>query len=263
MTSLEERFQKGMEIRSRFGAGTPSSGSVPVSREMAPDLHRIAGEALFGSIWTREALKMEHREMCTLSVLTVLQRENQLRQHIGNALNIGLTAQQVIEVFIHAAFYGGVPTAFNAMGIAKEVFDGRGINFTPQLVYDPSEDPEALYRRGVERRRELMGDSSDGAREEPPTNAEREFSRLTTEYYWGSVWTRPGLDLQSRSICTLSALTALGREGPLRSHVRGALHIGLTQEQIVEVFIHTTFYAGLPFTRAAMDIANEVFRAAK
>jgi 4-carboxymuconolactone decarboxylase len=67
------------------------------------------------------------------------------------------------------------------------------------------------------------------------------------------------LDLQSRSICTLAALTVLGREGPLHSHINGALHIGLTQEEIIEVFIQTTFYGGLPFTRAAMDIANEIF----
>jgi len=47
----------------------------------------------------------------------------------------------------------------------------------------------------------------------------------------------------------------------LRSHINGALNIGLTQEEIIEVFIQTTFYGGLPFTRAAMDIANEIFRA--
>ncbi len=52
----------------------------------------------------------------------------------------------------------------------------------------------------------------------------------------------------------------MGREGPLRGHVNGALNIGLTQEEIIEVFVQTTFYGGLPFTRAAMDIANEIFR---
>ena len=67
--------------------------------------------------------------MVTLSALTVLQRENQLTRHVANALNLGLSPQQVIEVMIHASWYGGVPTAFNAMGIAKEVFDGLGIEF--------------------------------------------------------------------------------------------------------------------------------------
>ena len=260
MTMLEERFQMGLEILAQLGGGTPSSGSVPASREMAPDLYRITGEALFGSIWSRTGLNIRYREMCTLTILTVLQRERQLRLHIGNALNLGLTPEQVIEIFIHAAFYGGVPAAHTAIGMAKEVFDNRGISFTPQPVYDPSDDPDDLYQRGVERRRELLGDNASGLSGEPVTNAEREFRRLITEYYWGALWTRPGLDLQSRSICTLSTLTALGREGALRIHIRGALHIGLTQEQIIELFIHATFYSGFPFTLAAIEIANDIFR---
>ena len=259
MTTLDERAQKGLETRTKFGGGTPRSGWAKESGELAPDLYRIIDEALFGSIWQRPGMKTEHREMSTLTVLAVLQKDNQLRRHTGNALNLGLSPEQIIEVFIHAAFYSGVPSALNTLAIAKEVFAERGIDFTPARVFDTTETPDDLYARGVARRRELMGEPS-GSALGPVTQAERDFNRLTTEYYWGSVWTRPGLDLESRSICTLSALTALGREGPLRSHIRGALNIGLTQEQIVEVFIHTTFYCGLPFTRAAIDLANEIFR---
>ena len=76
-------------------------------------------EALFGTIWQRPGLAIARREMITLSALTVLQRENQLTRHVANALNLGLTPQQVIEVMIHASWYGGVPTAFNAMGHCK------------------------------------------------------------------------------------------------------------------------------------------------
>jgi alkylhydroperoxidase/carboxymuconolactone decarboxylase family protein YurZ len=260
MTVLDERFQKGIETRTRMGGGTPSAGSVPVSRELAPDLHRILGEALFGSIWHRPALTFVHKEMSTLSVLTALQRENQLRQHTGNALNQGLTPEQIIEIFIHLAFYVGVPAAFNAMGIARAVFDQRRITCTPQLVYNPADDPETLHQQGVAKRHELMGDQPPGSLAGPMTNAERELNRLTSEYLWGAVWTRPGLDLKSRSLCTLSALTALGQERQLRSHVRGALRIGYGQEEIVEIFVHTVFYAGLPAARTAIDIANEVFR---
>ncbi|MEC9289115.1 MAG: carboxymuconolactone decarboxylase family protein, partial [Chloroflexota bacterium] len=191
--------------------------------------------------------------------LTVLQRENQLRRHVESAVTLGLTAQQVIEVMIHASFYGGVPTAFTSMGVAQEIFEAKNIPFSPQLVFDPSETPDDLYQRGVKRRQELMGAPTGTPRPGPITQAEREFTRLTTESYWGSVWTRPGLDLQSRSICTQAALTLLGREGPLHSHIKGAVNNGLTQEEIIEVFIQTTFYGGLPFTRAAMDIANEIF----
>ena len=187
MTTLDERASRGAEIRAKFGGGTPSSGSVPASREMAPYLHRIADEALFGSIWQRPGLKIEHREMVVLSVLTVLQRENQLRRHVANAVNLGLTPQQVIEVMIHASFYGGVPAGFTSMGVAQEVFSDNGIPFTPQLVFDTNETPDDLYQRGVKRREELMGAPTGTPGPGPVTQAEREFTRLTTEYYWGSV----------------------------------------------------------------------------
>lgn len=262
MTTLEERFRKGTEIRAQLGGGAPTS-SVPVSNELAPDLHRIASEALFGSIWASTALKIEHQEMSTLSVLTVLERENQLRAHIAGSLNLGLSPEAVIEVFIHLAFYGGIPASFNAMGIAKEVFDRRNIHFTPQQVYNPADDPESLFQRGVEKRRELMGDSPPSSGSGPITNAEHEFNRLVTEYLWGSIWTRPGLDVQSRSVCTLSALVALGRDQQLRSHIPGALRIGLSEEQIVQIFVHTAFYAGFPAASTAIKIANEVFWAGK
>ena len=261
MATLEERFQQGMGIRAKFGGGTPVESTVPDSRALAPDLHRIAGEALFGSVWTRPALTLEYREMITLSVLTVLERDTQLKRHVGNAINLGLSPNQIVEVLIHMAFYRGVPATYNALAIAKDVFDQRGINFTPPSIFDPTEDPENLYQRGLARRTEYMGGESQVPRSQPVTDAEREFSRLTNEYYWGSVWTRPGLDLTSRSICTLSALLALGQLGPHRSQIKGARHIGLSQEEVVEVMVHTAFYVGLPFVRAAMDIANEVFRA--
>ena len=75
METLEDRFRRGMEVRTRIGGGTLAS-SVPLTNEMVPDLHRIAAEMLFGSIWSRPALDVKRREMCTLSVLTALEREN-------------------------------------------------------------------------------------------------------------------------------------------------------------------------------------------
>ncbi len=259
MTTLDERFKKGIETRTKFGGGTLTGGSTPVAWGVAPDLNRIAGEFLFGSIWQRPALKMEQREMITLTILTVLKRDNQVRRHLGNALNLGLTPVQIVEVLMHSSFYSGVPAALDALAIANEVFQEKGVDYTPQQIFDTSETPDDLYNRGTARRVEYMGPPAGGG-PGPVTQAEREFNRLTTEYYWGSMWTRPGLDLPSRSICTLAALTALGREAQLAGHIRGALNVGLTQEEIVEVFIHATFYCGLPFTRSAIDLANGIFR---
>ena len=153
------------------------------------------------------------------------------------------------------------PAGIQALTLCKEVFEERGIDFTPARIHDTDEDPDSLFQRGEELRRSYMGDTS-AARPTPPTEAERELGRITGEYYWGATWTRPGLDLPSRCLCTMTCLAALGREGPLRSHIRGALNIGFTQDQIIEVFGHMTLYAGIPFARGAMDIANDIFASA-
>ena len=103
MTTLNERAKMGADLRERFGGGQAGDRSVTGSWDMAPDMHRITDEALFGSIWQRPGLKIEHREMIVLSALTVLQRENQLRRHVSIAVHLGLTPQQVIEVMRDAA----------------------------------------------------------------------------------------------------------------------------------------------------------------
>ena len=126
---------------------------------MAPDLHLIADEALFGHIWRRPALKIAHREMIVLSVLTVLQRENQLRRHVANTVVLGISPEQVRghDLCIILWRYGGIPTSFTSVGVAQEVFEANDIPFHPQLVYDAYETPKDLYHRGVRRREELMG----------------------------------------------------------------------------------------------------------
>lgn len=179
-------------------------------------------------------------------------------RRLGNALHVGLTPEQLVELIIHATWYGGAPAGLNALALCQAVFAERGIAFTPPRVHDTTEDPDRLFERGNQLRMQYLGTPS-AARPAPPTAAERACNRLTGEYYWGATWTRPGLDLPSRCLCTMTCLAALGREGPLRSHIHGALHIGFTQDQVIKVFLHMTLYGGIPFARGAMDIANDVF----
>ena len=191
MSELDARYERGQETRRMFGGGVIGGGSAPGAWEMAPDLERILGEALFGTIWRRPALTPVQREMITLSCLIVLQRENQLRRHLSNALNVGLTPEQIVELIIHDTWYGGAPAGINALSVCREVFAERGVDFAPARVHDAGESPDELFRRGEELRRQYMG-TTGAARPAPPTAAERELGRITGEYYWGATWTRPG-----------------------------------------------------------------------
>lgn len=85
------------------------------------------------------------------------------------------------------------------------------------------------------------------------------FQELVTEYCWGAIWTRPGLDKKSRSILNLGMLTALNRNHELKLHIKGALNNGLTRDEIREVFLQTAIYCGVPAGVEAFRCAREVF----
>jgi 4-carboxymuconolactone decarboxylase len=114
------------------------------------------------------------------------------------------------------------------------------------------------YETGMRLRREVLGDEHVDRTVARTTDFTRDFQEHLTRVAWGSVWTRPGLDRRTRSAITLAALTALGREGELEIHVRGALRNGLTADEISEILIHTSVYAGVPAANAAFAIAERV-----
>ncbi len=118
----KERYQKGLAIRKQLFGDYLSPGAK-AAKELAPDLLPLAWECIFGGIWARPGLDIKSRSMCTLSILTVLQREEELRQHIIGALNLGITKEQIIEIFMQMGFYAGIPVAKTALTIAKEVFE--------------------------------------------------------------------------------------------------------------------------------------------
>lgn len=262
MATLEERFQKGLEMRARLGEGEGRIfvGSVASAFALSPDMYRISTECLYGSIWNRPNLDIRHRVMATLTVAAVRCVEPQVRAYIVNALNVGLTPEEIVEVLMQGAFYGGIPAAYNALGVAKEIFEERGVQFTPSSTFDSSLDPEALYEKGVAKRAELIPDITAVYSMEL-TPEEHDMDLLMHEYLWGAIWTRPELDIKSRIICALSALVAQGQYDQfIRRMIEAGLRNGVTRAEIMETLLHLSFYVGMLSARSAMTIANSVFR---
>lgn len=115
------------------------------------------------------------------------------------------------------------------------------------------------YDRGMAVRREVLGDSYVDQPAARATDLTREFQTLVTEFAWGAIWTRPGLDRRSRSMITLTALIARGRDEELALHLRAALRNGLSRDEIKEVLLQTAVYCGVPDANAAFRIAQNVF----
>jgi 4-carboxymuconolactone decarboxylase len=242
-----------------MAGGDRSHFSLPGIDQLAPDLKRIIDEALFGSIWTRPGLDPQHRAICTISALMALGQLPLLRRHIERCLNLGLTPERVVEVFIQLTFYVGVPSVETALRITKEIFDEQGIQFTPTQVYDTEQTVDELYEAGVRTHEEHMGDITV-YRTEDPDSQEMQLDRLVNEYHWGAIYTRPHLDAKSRAICALSAMTVLGRyDRQIRRRIEGAMRVGMTPEEIMEVFIQVMLYGGYFTARTAMQVARSVF----
>lgn len=257
MPSLEERYMAGYPVLDRLGR-TDSDG-VPVPSPMissiAPDLWRMIGEACFGVIWNRPALTIEQRSMSTISVISALRRDDNLRGHVESGLDVGFTPTEIVEMIIQIFYYVGAPIANTALGIANAVFEDRGLTVEPVRVFDVGEDPDSLMERGRQKRFEVLGDVSMAISD----SVDEDWDRYILEYLWGSVWTRPGLDTMSRMVCTLSVLPLVGTNRSLRDHIRGARRIGMTEQQINEIFFHLIFYTGESIARHARVIAREVF----
>jgi 4-carboxymuconolactone decarboxylase len=173
---------------------------------------------------------------------------------------VGLTPDETVEILMQTAFYGGIPAAYNALDVAKEVFEERGIQFTPPQVFDPTVEMETLYEIGVAKHGELMPDVF-GYYSVDPTQEEHEMDLLMNEYLWGAIWTRPVLDMKSRIVCVLSAQVAHGQYDQfIRRIIEGALRNGMGRSELMELLMHLAFYVGVLPARSAMNIANTVFR---
>ena len=114
------------------------------------------------------------------------------------------------------------------------------------------------YERGMNVRREVLGNEHVDRAIERTSEFTADFQDLITRYAWGEIWSRPGLDRRTRSCITLTALVALGREEELAMHVRAALRIGLTPDEIKEVLLHTAIYCGVPAANGAFAVAQTV-----
>ena len=118
---------------------------------------------------------------------------------------------------------------------------------------------ESRYESGLKIRREVLGDVVvDNA-----LNSADDFSKpmqdLVTEYCWGEIWGRPGLDRRSRSILNLGMLAVLNRPDELGGHVRGAVANGLTKAEIRECLLQVAIYAGMPAGLSSFRVAQGVF----
>ena len=115
------------------------------------------------------------------------------------------------------------------------------------------------YDDGMAVRREVLGDEHVDRATDRITDLDRDFQTMITEYAWGTVWTRPGLDRRTRSLITITAPSRRGHHEELAMHLRAARRNGVTVEEIGETLLQSAIYCGVPDANTAFRIAREVF----
>ncbi len=116
------------------------------------------------------------------------------------------------------------------------------------------------YERGLEKLKEIDGEAGEHVIESLKDIAP-DLARYTIEFPFGDIYSRAGLDLKSREIATVAALTALGNAAPqLKVHIHGALNVGCSRKEIVEIIIQMAVYAGFPAALNGMFAAKEIFQ---
>ncbi|MEK9895246.1 MAG: 4-carboxymuconolactone decarboxylase [Burkholderiaceae bacterium] len=117
-----------------------------------------------------------------------------------------------------------------------------------------------MFDAGLKVRKEVLGAEYVEQSFASADDFNRPFQEFVTEYCWGGVWTRPGLDRRTRSFLNLGMLAALNRPHEIKLHLRGAINNGLTKDEIAEVFLQVAIYCGVPAALDAIRVAREVFK---
>ena len=116
-----------------------------------------------------------------------------------------------------------------------------------------------LFDKGLEIRKSVLGKEFVENSIKNADDFNMPMQELVTEYCWGYVWGRPGLDKRTRSFLNLGMIAALNRPHELKIHVQGALRNGLTRQEIMEVFLQVAIYCGVPAGVDSFRIAREAF----
>ena len=119
---------------------------------------------------------------------------------------------------------------------------------------------KSTFEKGLSIRRDVLGAEFVDNAFATADDFNRPLQELVTQYCWGEIWGRPGLDRKTRSLLNLAMLSALNRPHEIKMHVRGALKNGVTKEEIKEVFLQVAIYCGVPAAVDSFRVAREVFK---
>lgn len=221
-----------------------------------PEMMDILQKFIFGEVFRTGDLDIKTREMITCITLTTMQTLPQLKAHAGAALNVGVTPIELRELVYLCAPYIGFPKTLNALATINEVFTERGIALPLEKQGTVTE--ENRFEKGNEIQEPIYGDAIKESLKNVPGGLGDEVARFLTEYGFGDIYTRSGMDMQTRELLVYCILTTLEAESQLISHTRSNIKLGNSKERLTAAVIQCLPYIGFPPAMKTLKIIQEV-----
>jgi 4-carboxymuconolactone decarboxylase len=230
-------------VAAQMADGSPARPRVSgdLQQKLVPGMADYTDEVLFGDVWLRPDLSPRDRSLVTITTLIATGRSAQLPNHLGRALDNGLTPVAASGVLTHLAIYAGWPLAVSSLEVYDRVFTARGIGPVSGLAPHGTPAPVAtpVVRPPV--------DSSSAA-------LAPKFAELTNSLVRGDLWQRTDLAPRDRSLVSIAALVAMGEMDGLSGEIARGQANGLTRSEIAETLTHQAFYVGWPRAERAIAI---------
>lgn len=220
-----------------------------------PEMMDILQKFIFGEVFRTGELDIKTREMITCVTLATMQTLPQLKAHAGAALNVGVTPVELREAIYSCAPFIGFPKTLNALTVINEVFKERDIPLPLEKQGTVTE--KNRHEKGAAVQDRLYPGGISQVMEDIPGEMGDDVERFLTEYCFGDMYTRGGLDLKTRELLGYCVLTTLGADSQLRSHFQGNLNAGNSKETVVAAVIQCLPYIGFPPAIKALKIIKE------
>ena len=221
-----------------------------------PEMMDILQKFIFGEIFKTGQLDLKTREMITCISLSAMQTLPQLKAHVGAALNVGVKPVEVRELIYLCAPFIGFPKTLNALATANDVYKDRGITLPLETMGTVTE--ENRKEKGTAIQQPLYGDEIKNAFKDLPDGMGDELARYLTEYCFGDIYTRDGLDLKTKELLIYALLITIEADSQLRSHTISNLEIGNDLSTLTAVAFQCLPYVGFPSAMKALRIIQEV-----
>ena len=233
-------------------------GTTQLSAEdLDPEFFEIMKRFMYGEVFYQGNLDRRQRELIALVVLTTIQCLSEVRVHVGAALNIGVTPVEIKESLYQCAPFIGFPRVQEALKIVNEVMLSRGISLPLDSQRQIGEGER--FEKGGEIQFPIYGNRIKQAVSNLPDEQRESIPRYLTELCFGDLYTRAGLDLQTRELLILCVLCALGgTDLQIKSHATGNLKVGNSRETVISAITFCLPFIGFPRTLNAINIAKEV-----